>query len=626
MIVVKVGGSLFDHPKLGSELRTFLKSLTPSRVLLVPGGGAVSEAVRDLDRIYALGEDASHWLAIRAMDVMGSVLRALINDPCITVLDSFAFARDDDSRPGSLPHSWDVTSDSIAARAAMLFGAARLLLLKSVDVPKGTTWEEAAQRGWVDAHFPCVMEGGDIRGGNRELSASAGISLAVGNRPQVRRSFLPLRQFSAQIRRRSLNGLWRYVPDEDIACSCTGDYMVSRWRVNRVRHRPEVAKRRSEWQARRRIPKTCGTVAAGGEKYFAIRADGHCQNGLSVLQRRDDRRSCSCIAEFGSIVSSSNQNLLAVGSVPRVEDLVACRPPARSGQPAGTIEYRFQRVRVKEHGPVGEGDEQFLAVGPDGKRANLKALRELFHRRHDRVLEGGCVPTRHHIVGRNDNLLAAIQVIDPVYVTQSKGRYRLSPHSVRYCEPVESSARAAEDPWPAGVRIESHRERLFLASIVGPAEVVIDALEPLSVHWVEDLEPVIVTDRDAIPFRRNVHTPQSAAVSGSHDVVRRVGNAAQEDRVSGRDGEFVRIRAKANLRHLARKPDRQPDLQAGVAMPGPDVAVTVRSDKVGGGLCECDSVAVCAGQVDVECDTVRDKIDDSCDALGPGGRNVGALR
>jgi 5-(aminomethyl)-3-furanmethanol phosphate kinase len=159
MIVVKVGGSLFDHPKLGSGLRAFLKSLTPSRVLLVPGGGSVAEAVRDLDRIYALGEYASHWLALRAMDVMGGVLHALVNDPSITVLDSFAFARDDGLRPGSLPHSWDVTSDSIAARAAMVFGAARLLLLKSVDVPKGTTWEEAAQRGWVDAHFPCVMEG-----------------------------------------------------------------------------------------------------------------------------------------------------------------------------------------------------------------------------------------------------------------------------------------------------------------------------------------------------------------------------------------------------------------------------------------------------------------------------------
>jgi hypothetical protein len=58
-----------------------------------------------------------------------------------------------------LPHSWDVTSDSIAARAALVYGAERLVLLKSVDVPPGTPWDEAAARGWVDAHFSHVVSG-----------------------------------------------------------------------------------------------------------------------------------------------------------------------------------------------------------------------------------------------------------------------------------------------------------------------------------------------------------------------------------------------------------------------------------------------------------------------------------
>jgi hypothetical protein len=34
--------------------------------------------------------------------------------------------------------------------------AERLVLLKSVDVPPGTPWVEAAARGWVDPHFPHV--------------------------------------------------------------------------------------------------------------------------------------------------------------------------------------------------------------------------------------------------------------------------------------------------------------------------------------------------------------------------------------------------------------------------------------------------------------------------------------
>ena len=48
MIVVKVGGSLFDHPRLGPGLRAYLDSLAPADVLLVPGGGPVAGAVREV--------------------------------------------------------------------------------------------------------------------------------------------------------------------------------------------------------------------------------------------------------------------------------------------------------------------------------------------------------------------------------------------------------------------------------------------------------------------------------------------------------------------------------------------------------------------------------------------------
>jgi 5-(aminomethyl)-3-furanmethanol phosphate kinase len=157
VIVVKVGGSLFGHPQLAAGLRVYLESLAPSEVLLVPGGSAAADAVRELDLVHALGEEASHWLAIAAMDVMGGVLRALV--PGVRVLDCLRFAREDESRPGSLPHSWDVTSDSIAARAAVVLCAEQLVLLKSADVPPGTLWEEAAARGWVDRYFPNAVAG-----------------------------------------------------------------------------------------------------------------------------------------------------------------------------------------------------------------------------------------------------------------------------------------------------------------------------------------------------------------------------------------------------------------------------------------------------------------------------------
>ena len=46
MIVVKVGGSLYDLPDLGPRLRRFLDGLDDPDRLVVPGGGAAADVVR----------------------------------------------------------------------------------------------------------------------------------------------------------------------------------------------------------------------------------------------------------------------------------------------------------------------------------------------------------------------------------------------------------------------------------------------------------------------------------------------------------------------------------------------------------------------------------------------------
>lgn len=163
MIVVKLGGSLFDHPCLGPGLRAFLESLAPHEVLLIPGGGDLVESVRTLDQVHGLGEEASHWLAIQALAVSAAFVARLLDLPAVStrvhIPDCLAFLHEDDHRPGALPHAWSVTSDSIAARIAVVNRAERLILLKSLDVLAGTEWTEAAQRGWVDAYFPTAIAG-----------------------------------------------------------------------------------------------------------------------------------------------------------------------------------------------------------------------------------------------------------------------------------------------------------------------------------------------------------------------------------------------------------------------------------------------------------------------------------
>ena len=71
----------------------------------------------------------------------------------VYVLDPLPFCRANQV----LEHSWRVTSDSIAARVALELNA-DLTLLKSVELPSGKTWHEAARAGLVDDVFPALVK------------------------------------------------------------------------------------------------------------------------------------------------------------------------------------------------------------------------------------------------------------------------------------------------------------------------------------------------------------------------------------------------------------------------------------------------------------------------------------
>jgi 5-(aminomethyl)-3-furanmethanol phosphate kinase len=170
VIVVKVSGSLFDWPELRPRLHAWFDSREAAHILLVPGGAATADAVRELDRTHQLGEETSHWLAIQALSLNARFLLRLFPEAAfvgteeearrtesrLAILDPHPFFVDDENRHDHLPHDWEVTSDSLAVRVAALVGAVELILLKSTTW-EGANWQEASDAGVVDGYFPQAL-------------------------------------------------------------------------------------------------------------------------------------------------------------------------------------------------------------------------------------------------------------------------------------------------------------------------------------------------------------------------------------------------------------------------------------------------------------------------------------
>ena len=144
--VLKLGGAICrDAAALQLALDAISRLAKRRPLLIVPGGGAFADQVRRAQREEGFSDDAAHWMALLAMDQVahliadqlkgarlitrrGDVLAAH-DAGTIPVLAPYAWMRAVDA----LPHSWDVTSDSIAAFIAGDLAARELILLKPVE-------------------------------------------------------------------------------------------------------------------------------------------------------------------------------------------------------------------------------------------------------------------------------------------------------------------------------------------------------------------------------------------------------------------------------------------------------------------------------------------------------------
>ncbi|MHA1144787.1 MAG: amino acid kinase family protein [Candidatus Helarchaeota archaeon] len=142
--VIKIGGSLISEPDILRPLLNEITSLIHDfTLLLIPGGGALADQVRLLDRQYELSSQAAHHMALLAEDINAFLIQDLMeNAIVIDRLDDESINSDvpiilqparEVMTSKILPSSWDVTSDSVAAWIAKKVKANHLILVKDVD-------------------------------------------------------------------------------------------------------------------------------------------------------------------------------------------------------------------------------------------------------------------------------------------------------------------------------------------------------------------------------------------------------------------------------------------------------------------------------------------------------------
>jgi 5-(aminomethyl)-3-furanmethanol phosphate kinase len=184
-VVVKVGGGVLRRD--GSRapvLHALGAAAGRGRVLVVPGGGWFADAVREIDREISLGSDAAHWMAVLGMEQCAHLLASGIADAELVDGPEDAVATLDAGRlpvlapyrwlraADPLPHSWEVTSDSIAAWVAGAVGARRLVLIKPVPCAADTRLADLVD-GHLARALPRSVEAHVI--GVDELSRLAGL-------------------------------------------------------------------------------------------------------------------------------------------------------------------------------------------------------------------------------------------------------------------------------------------------------------------------------------------------------------------------------------------------------------------------------------------------------------------
>lgn len=145
--IFKIGGTVLENPIYLKNTFTQLHKLVEENfikaIIVIPGGGSYANFVREIDQELSIGDAIAHWMAIYTMNYNGYIIRQKY--PSIILTENIDELKTADrafslflpfkylKKHDPLPHSWDVTSDSITLYIAHKLDLRECFLVKDVD-------------------------------------------------------------------------------------------------------------------------------------------------------------------------------------------------------------------------------------------------------------------------------------------------------------------------------------------------------------------------------------------------------------------------------------------------------------------------------------------------------------
>ncbi len=164
MRVIKLGGSFSESPELYGWIKAVVE-LPKERIVIVPGGGVLADHVRKLQAYWQFNDSVAHEMAIMTMQNMAVLYSGLHRSVQVaTSVEEIKIIFEQGKVPvwsptlqwldqHKVPHSWDVTSDSLSVVIAQVLAVKQLILVKSVRVSQNITVTELVEQEIADKAF-----------------------------------------------------------------------------------------------------------------------------------------------------------------------------------------------------------------------------------------------------------------------------------------------------------------------------------------------------------------------------------------------------------------------------------------------------------------------------------------